>query len=150
MTKGVLYILLGVFLFSCKSDYDYSKYYHIHKDGWSYSDTLSYNLETGIPVQDFDLFISIRYNENYQFNNLWLKFISDTLIERVDIPLFDKTGKPLGKGSGSIYTKTILWKDLKLDSNGYKTLMVQNMRINPLKDISEVGLLLKKKEKKIK
>ena len=144
--KLIAIALFCMFFYSCKSEYSYSKFITIDKDGWSYADTLSYEIPIDTAVQNYELYISVRYSEDYQFNNLWLKFVSDSIIERVDVPLFDKTGLALGKCSGSICTQTILWKDLHATTANYTTRVIQNMRKNPLENISELGLLIKKKE----
>lgn len=142
--KVLIWILLiSSAISACKKDFDYSKYYTIKDQKLSYSDTLKYSF---IPTttKNYRVYLSIRYSDIYQFNNLWCKISDDRGLFRVDIPLFDKMGKPLGKCTGGVCTQTVLWKESRFAANDTVQWSVnQNMRVNPLENISEIGIIVK-------
>lgn len=137
----VCIIFLLSFLSCQKSEFDYAVYMPVQE--FDYRDTLQYQYvskENG----EKEVFLSVRYTNDYEFNNLWLKIEEHGQEERVDIPLFDKTGKPFGKSSGGLITQTVQWKNATLsegDSLSFR--ITQNMRVNPLKFITEVGVLVR-------
>ncbi len=145
MNKYTVLLLISILMYSCSSDkYDYSEYHTISQKTFKNTDTLKYEF-TSPSDNDFKLYWSVRYSDEYEFSNLWLRINDGSKIVRVEIPLFDKTGKPLGQCTGGICTQTILWKAQKLNEmDSLKFEVNQNMRKNTLEYVSEVGLLLKK------
>jgi len=144
INKYIVILLGSIIMSSCNSnDFDYSEYRTINQQKFKYSDTLKYEFA---PLADstYKLYLSVRYSDLYEFSNLWLRIHQGDKIVRVEIPLFDKTGKPLGECTGGICTKTILWKLQNFNNQDtVKWNVVQNMRKDPLESISEVGLLIK-------
>lgn len=143
INKYIVILLASIVLYSCNlNDFDYSQYRTVNQQKFNYSDTLKYEF---LPVVDssYNLFLSVRYSDLYEFSNLWLKIKDETKTVRVEIPLFDKTGKPLGNCTGGICTKTIFWKTQAFNQDTVRWEVVQNMRKNPLESISEVGIIVK-------
>lgn len=134
--------LISLLVCSCdKGDFDYSKYYTVKGQQLLYTDTMEYGF---IPKENntYSLYLSVRYSDEYEFSNVWWKVTDKDITQRVEVPLFDKAGKPLGQCTGGLCTQTILWKKAELlrqDTLNVK--IVQNMRRNPLNYISEVGLI---------
>lgn len=141
-----LALLCSIFVLnSCeKSNHEFIGFESIDGRAWSYLDTAHFT----VPITNtdtFNLFVSIRHEKEYEFRNVWLKIKEGENTSRVDVPLYDVHGVPLGKCSGSLCTQTILWK--KITRTAGDTLqysVVQNMRKDPLEKISEVGLTLDK------
>lgn len=135
-------VLISLLFCSCdKGDFDYSKYYTVKGQELLYTDTLKYGF---IPDESstYNLYLSVRYSDEYEFSNVWWKIAAEDTVQRVEVPLFDKTGKPLGKCTGGLCTQTVLWKKTKLAAlDTLNVKIVQNMRKNPLNYISEVGLI---------
>lgn len=145
--KYIVLPLASIIMSSCNStDFDYSEYHTIKQQKFQYSDTLKYEF---IPLVDssYNLYWSVRYSDLYEFSNLWLRIKDGNKIVRVEVPLFDKTGKPLGQCTGGVCTQTILWKTQTFNSQDtVKWEVSQNMRKNPIESISEVGLIIKGKD----
>lgn len=134
--------LISILTCSCnKGDFDYSKYYTVKGQKLLYTDTLEYDFVPEASKQ-YSLYISVRYSEEYEFSNAWWKLLYKDNIKRVEVPLFDKVGRPLGKCTGGLCTQTVLWEKLELSKQDtMRVKIVQNMRKNPLNYISEVGLI---------
>lgn len=126
-----------------EGDFEYSKFHTLSGQEINYKDTLRYEF---VPTHDstYKYFISVRYTDQYEFSNIWLKSIIDGEMARIDIPLFDITGKPLGQCTGGVCTQTIFWKEeASKIGDTIRIELMQNMRKNPLQYISEVGLTIK-------
>lgn len=124
-------------------DFEYSQYYTAKGQELGYQDTLKFEF---VPKKDslHQLYVSVRYTDQYEFSNIWLKSYHGEESARINIPLFDKFGKPLGDCTGGLCTQTILWKEQQLTSEDTVRInFVQNMRKSPLKNISEVGLIVR-------
>ncbi len=150
MIRGKAFITAvsaSLLLFACsKGDFDYSQYHTVKGQKLKYSDTLQY---TFIPAEakKYELAISVRYTDGYEFSNIWWKILDNEGLHRVEMPLFDKAGKPLGACTGGVCTQTVLWKSIDAvagDTLNYQ--LLQNMRRNPLNNISEVGLIINSKK----
>lgn len=145
INKYLVILLASIVMTSCNSnDFDYSEYRTIKQQKFNYSDTLKYEFA---PLADtsYKLYWSVRYSDLYEFSNIWLRVNDGKKIVRVEVPLFDKAGKPLGNCTGGVCTRTILWKEQVYKSmDTVKLDVVQNMRKNPLESISEVGLIVKR------
>ncbi|MCO5232687.1 MAG: gliding motility lipoprotein GldH [Chitinophagales bacterium] len=139
-----LLIFLSYWLCSCShGDFDYSQYYTINEQQFSYSDTLKYSFMPQ-EAKPYKIFLSVRYTDQYEFSNLWLKVIEKESASRININLFDNTGTPLGKCTGGVCTQTVFWKSVNLkDKDTTQYNIVQNMRKSPLGYISEVGMIIK-------
>lgn len=124
-------------------DFEYSQYYTAKGQELGYQDTLKFEF---VPKKDslHQLYVSVRYTDQYEFSNIWLKSYHGEESARINIPLFDKFGKPLGDCTGGLCTQTILWKEQQLTTDDTVRInFVQNMRKSPLKNISEVGLIVR-------
>lgn len=132
------------FLVSCdEGDFEYSKFHSLSGQKITYDDTLRFEYFVKKDTLH-QFYISIRYTDQYEFSNIWLKSLQEGQTSRIDIPLFDKFGQPLGQCTGGLCTQTIFWKEENLNSTDTVRIeMIQNMRKNPLLNISEVGLMIK-------
>lgn len=141
-------VFASLLLFACsKGDFDYSQFHTVKGQELRYSDTLQYAF---IPVEakKYEVAISVRYTDEYEFSNIWWKISDNKGLHRVEMPLFDKAGKPLGSCTGGVCTQMVLWKSIDAaegDTLNYR--IVQNMRRNPLNNISEVGLIINSNKK---
>lgn len=128
---------------SCSTGtHDHTQFLSIKGQTWDYKDTLSY--EFGIKdTAEYRISLSVRYEKEYEFSNIWIKANDGSINSRIELPLFNLNGQPLGKCSGGLCTQTLGWKDVQL--NGGDTIrlhIVQNMRKNPLRGVSEVGVII--------
>lgn len=99
-------------------------------------------------------YLIIRHTQAYPYCNLWLwlhiKIPGDTTTrkERINITLAEPTGKWMGRGMGEIYEQRMPLKlsdSTRIGKAGTYTISLeQNMRINPLPDVLNVGLRVEK------
>jgi gliding motility-associated lipoprotein GldH len=137
----------GLMMSSCNGDRIYEEYHGLKTGTWDVSDTVSFELnKLSIPNSTL---IGIKYTKDYEFRNLYLKYIlKDSLDQTVetkllDIPLFDsKTGKPLGEGYGSTFTK---YDTLPIESPYTSIHLLQYMRVEKLSGIETIGVKVVKK-----
>ena len=139
LVKVAVKIILVLLLTGCNDGYRYSKYQDVSVNNWKYSDTLIFDLpESKSPKK---LALGIRYTEQYKYSNFWVKVIEEDKSSRHSITLFDKEGKPTGKTLGTHNTVIIPLEDINSGKHTLK--VVQNMRENPIKGISAVGIMVK-------
>lgn len=139
-----LIIVLSIFsAVACISpSHDYARFETLKGQRWAYSDTLKFGFKSA-KAEKLRISLSVRYQKEYEFSNLWLKIIDKEGVSRVDIPLFDAEGAPLGKCSSRLCTQTISWKDVEVsESDSLYFSVVQNMRRDPLENISDFGLII--------
>lgn len=151
--KNLLVIfILFLFCTACEQKHFYNEYKAVNVNAWKSTDTLTYDVDIKDVKAVYDIVISVRYQNNYEFSNLWLSILnsSDNTNEplRFEMPLFKKDGKPYGEKSGSLYTQAIHFKkQFTFSKAGKNTLkIVQLMRKDPLDGISDVGVIIDKKQ----
>lgn len=150
MKNFLIIFITTLFCIACEQKHFYNEYKPVDVNAWKSTDTLSYLFDVKDINASYDLSISIRYQNNYEFSNIWLS-ISDIIdaekTVRFNVPLFKKDGKPYGEKSGSLYTQTMPFqKQIKFSKAGkYNIKLVQLMRKDPLDGISDVGIIIDKK-----
>ena len=139
---GILF--LALILASCSDDRAFEEFKAIGNESWQEQDTISFSLDLSQKETGPQL-IGVRFNEAYQFSNLYVRYISrdssGVILDNklLNIPLFDsKTGSPLGKGFGDTFTKfdtlPFQYKD------GIATLsIIQYMRKEEIKGVEAIG-----------
>ena len=152
--KSRLFLFLSVFglAASCNSDRVFEEYKGMAELHWKVADTVSFGVQTMEPDVTQPL-LGIRYNDTYPFHNLYVRYLlSDTLGNTVmdsllNIHLFDaKSGKPLGKGFGNVYTKYDSLPQVALPADvPVSVRFVQYMREEELEGIEAVGLKISSK-----
>lgn len=151
-------LVLSLFFYGCVSSPYYQKEYSIQGNGWdnNFSPSFKFDItDTSVP---YKMQFLIRHTEAYPFGNIWLianvKKPGDTVFEktRVEIPLAEPTGKWLGRGMGEVWEQRM---PLSLQSNDtlfttpgtWEIQLEQNMRVNPLPEVLQVGLRVEKELK---
>lgn len=147
----VFFLLMGL-PFACNQERIFEEYEGIESPHWTISDTVSFHLNPENSEQVISA-IGIKYNENYEFHNLYVKyFLIDSLglileDSLINIELFDtKSGNPLGNGFGNVFTKydTLPLRELS-DNQHLKVKFLQYMRTDQLQGIEAVGLKIVQK-----
>ncbi|MCB0699352.1 MAG: gliding motility lipoprotein GldH [Chitinophagaceae bacterium] len=144
---------------SCiKSPY-YQKEYTIPNYKWDYNNPSSFKFEISDTNALYNLYFLVRHTEAYPYSNIWLMIYTkkpgDTTFtpSRIEVPLAEPTGKWLGRGMGEI------WEQRMPISHDGDTAMLrkegtweikfaQDMRMNPLPEVLQVGLRIEKKAKR--
>lgn len=112
-------ILLGLLLAtSCLNPGKSEKRYQSVGKAWSSKNTLTFEISdvSDFRTQRFDIFILLRNNEFYPFNNIFLiAKIRDSLnvfsVDTLEYLMANKQGKWLGKGYTSIKESRLIFKE---------------------------------------
>jgi gliding motility-associated lipoprotein GldH len=141
--KLVVIAILLFGCFSCNQNRVYEEYVGIASSEWEMTDTLSFDVGKNISA-DANI-IAIKYNLDYPYRNLYLRYILKDHLGRniknelINVSLFESTtGKPLGKGYGSVFTT---YDTLRFDPTTQfsKIQIIQNMRVDYLEGIETIG-----------
>ena len=164
MPKRIKAILLTLFLYnillSCDSKAVFDEYQTLPNQ-WQKENALSFTFEAPDTTENYNLYINLRNNKDYQFNNLYVitgleypngKIYVDTLEYRMAAP----DGVLLGQGFSDV-KENKLWykgfnKPFKFNESGTYTFKVeQAMRkygdvegLSELQGVSEVGFRVEK------
>ncbi|MEX2592136.1 MAG: gliding motility lipoprotein GldH [Anditalea sp.] len=140
------------FFHACNSDRIFEDYLGMESLTWAISDTVSFEL-TPVNTEQTVSTIGIRYNDSFEFHNLYVRFLLKDSIGQhladslINIDLFDsKTGKPLGDGFGNVFTKyDTLPLTQVFENQKIKVQFIQYMRKDNLQGIEAVGLKIIRK-----
>jgi len=147
-------IILAGFSGCLPSPY-YQKDVVVPQYAWGYSFQPSFRFEIADTTALYNLYFIIRHTEAYPFSNIWMwvytKQPGDTsyMRSRIEIPLAEPSGKWLGRGMGEIWEQRmpITRNDNPMQFNRpgvYEIKLEQNMRINPLPEVLQIGLRVEK------
>ncbi len=148
LTFPVLILLLFFTLVSCGNDSLYENHNEFSTGFWQKDNLQSFEVQID-DSQNHSIFYHLRYTTDYDYCNSYVnyKIFSPTgkiLVQKMKLDtLFDcKTGKPLGEGFGSIYTKEFeLEQNFDFSEKGkYKIELEQMMRKDSLEGIQTVGI----------
>jgi len=122
-------------------------YNAIPKQNWTYVNPVKATLNVTDSTQAYNIYVNFRHTADYKYANIWLRFHiigpnQKDVPVRQEFQLAMPDGQWLGTGSGNLFTYQLIYKqNYKFASTGKYTLIVeQNMRDNPLKAISDVGI----------
>ncbi len=153
--RKLLILLFVVFgLYSCIEKDAYNQYYSIENNVWKANNVVEFNIEITDTVFQNNIFINIRNNKDYAFNNLFL--ISQIefpdgyrVVDTLEYEMTDRLGNFLGSGYTDIKENKLFYKE-KARFNQYGNYLIkveQAMRKNgniqgldSLKGITDVGL----------
>lgn len=148
----LFFLFIAGLLFSCDPKRVYDKYENI-PNGWNKDSVIAFNLQNLDSLQDYNLFINVRNNNDFGFSNLFLitqiqfpqgKVITDTLEYRMATP----SGEWLGTGFGDVKENKLWYREnVRFDEPGeYKVFIQHAMRrsrseegIENLEGITDVG-----------
>ncbi|MBE7178321.1 MAG: gliding motility lipoprotein GldH [Mucilaginibacter polytrichastri] len=146
--KHIAYLLLLVFFSACRDDkrvVDESRPLNNHT--WSYSDKMRFDVKITDASKPYDLYLNLRHTPYYAYSNFFaiIHQISPEKKRysmRFEFKLAQPDGEWLGQGSGNLYSHQIVFrKNYKFPKAGtYRIDIEQNMRDNPLKEITDAGL----------
>lgn len=156
MYRSLLAIIVISCLFAgCLPAPYYQKEIVIPQNTWTYAFKPAFTFDITDTTTGYQPFFLIRHTQAYPYCNLWvwvyIKSPGDTVEkkERMNVVLAEATGKWLGRGMGEIYEQRLAIKfsdSVRFNRKGtYKVSMEQNMRINPLPEVMNVGFRLEKK-----
>ena len=149
---SIIITLLFALFISCEHNNIASSHYiNIGADGIKQSEEYLFsNLSDTLAINEnkkHDLLISIRYSDLCKFSTLPLEIEygslnSDSISKKsIDIRLFDKNGKPFGKGKFGFYESTVPFiSDIFIDPSFFISLYTKQASIS---GINSIGVILK-------
>ncbi|HMR17753.1 MAG TPA: gliding motility lipoprotein GldH [Sphingobacterium sp.] len=140
------------FLASCTDSAYFEQNKAVKNRSWEYSEIPEFTVNITDNGAKYDIFINLRHAGGYDFSNLFVLLhqkgpqLLDTAY-RKEIPLAELDGRWLGRSAGTLYeVQYLAHNDFVFPDTGvYTFALEQNMRQNPLKDVADVGIKLKKK-----
>ncbi len=143
-----IFLSFTVLLFvSCDEGTIKDVFVNIPNSNWSYDRPIKTVVDITDPSKPYTISINFRHTEDYRYANIWVRVSiigpsKKKITERKEFQLALQDGEWLGKGSGNLYSYQLVFKEaFKFDSEGKYTFIIeQNMRDNPLKYVSDVGL----------
>ncbi len=118
---------------------------------WSYANKIKYDVEIKDTSVLYNLYLNLRVTGDYKYANMFV-LISQNIAGtkpvaiRYEFKLANPDGEWTGKGTGNIYSYQTLFKpQYKFPARGvYHFELEQNMRDNPLHEVSDVGIRVAK------
>lgn len=118
---------------------------------WAYANLVKYNVNITDETAAYNLYFNLRVSGDYKYANIFVLLHTSgpgqkpTLV-RYELKLAKPDGEWLGSGSGSLYSFQIPFKGhYHFPARGtYHFAIEQNMRDNPLRQVSDVGLRIEK------
>ncbi len=159
--KNNKFLLLLVFLtllVSCDSKQIFDEYRTLESGEWEINTPITYQFTVKDTLANKNLFLNIRNNNDYEFNNLFLitkmNFPDgNNIIDTLEYDMADKTGNFLGEGFSEIKENKLFYKEhILFPAKGdYSLEVFQAMRkngevegIQKLKGIIGVGFRIEK------
>jgi len=153
-----LYIVIficAISLAGCIPSPYYQKQYAVPGNAWQYAFNPSFTFSISDTAALYNLSFLVRHTEAYPYSNIWLwvyiKQPGKDSFERsrIEIPLAETSGKWMGRGMGELWEQSM---PITTNSSAmmfgkpgvYEIKFEQNMRVNPLPEILQVGLRVEK------
>ena len=118
---------------------------------WSYVNRAKFDCKIDDESAAYNLYLNLRVTDNYKYANLFVLIYQSSggdkaKVTRYEVKLATHDGQWLGKGSGNLYSYQVPFKTgYKFPAKGnYHFEIEQNMRDNPLHEVSDVGLRVEK------
>lgn len=156
--KNSALILLGsILLFSCDKKRVYDEYKSVG-NSWDKDSIVTFNLPELDSTKRYNLFVNLRANNDYKFNNLFLIVSLElpngfTKVDTLEYQMADPDGTLLGNGFSDIKESKLFYKENVRFRSKYKVHIKQAVRENgkvpgvkDLDGITEVGFRIEKKE----
>lgn len=123
----------------------------LDKRNWSYTEKIRIPVKIESTDSSYNLYLNLRHTADYKYSNIFLliHIISPQgkkSTERREFKLALPDGEWLGSGSGNRYSYQIKFKEkYKFPEKGtYIIELEQNMRDNPLDQVTDAGIRVEK------
>ena len=158
-TNSLLFILLVLTIFSCDKNRVFDEYKTVGSS-WNRDSIVKFDLPKLVPTDRYNLFINIRNNDNYPFNNLFLLVSLENpeglvKVDTLEYAMANPDGTLLGEGFTDTKENKLFYKENTLfDKKGlYKISIRQATRqvgkvtgVKELEGISEIGFRIEQSE----
>ena len=123
----------------------------IVNNNWAYDNKIKYPVKVENADITYNLYFNLRVTADYKYSNIFILVHEagpgmQPSTVRYEFPLANAAGEWYGAGSGNIYTYQVPFKKgYRFPAGGtYVFEIEQNMRDNPLREVSDVGLRVEK------
>jgi len=150
--------LISICCLSACTDNDvFFQYKKIPSQGWNKDSVLVFDFTISNSALPYNIYVNIRNTSEYPYQNFWL-FIKKSVAnpdgtfvvvatDTVECYLADERGKWLGSGAGATYEMPLLIEtNVLLEQKSYRYELIQGMRNDILRGITDVGLRVEKVE----
>jgi gliding motility-associated lipoprotein GldH len=157
LKNSILVLLVSILFFSCDKKRVFDEYKSVGS-AWHKDSILTFDLPILDSTKQYDLFINVRDNNNYQFNNLFLIVSTEkpngyTKVDTLEYQMAEPDGTLLGQGFSDIKESKLFYKENVKFKGKYKVNIKQAVResgkvsgVTQLEGITEVGLRIEKKD----
>ncbi|GAB3931141.1 hypothetical protein GCM10028827_27450 [Mucilaginibacter myungsuensis] len=118
---------------------------------WGYVNDIKEHVTITDNSVPYNFYFNVRVTGDYKYSNMFVLLHTTgpgmkPHVMRYELKLADVTGKWLGSGTGGVYAYQIPFKQgFRFPTKGtYNFLIEQNMRDNPLHEVSDIGLRVEK------
>ncbi|MBG6063578.1 gliding motility-associated lipoprotein GldH [Flavobacterium sp. CG_9.1] len=155
--NSALLLLLVILFSSCDKKRVFDQYKSVGTT-WHKDSIVTFNLPELDSTKRYDLFVNLRTNNDYQYNNLFLIVALElpngfTKVDTLEYQMADPQGTLLGEGFSDIKESKLFYKENVRFRSKYKVHIKQAVRengkvpgVNALDGITEVGFRIEKKE----
>jgi gliding motility-associated lipoprotein GldH len=123
----------------------------VENHNWTYVNKFRYDVAIDDASSRYNICINLRVTGDYKYSNIFILLTQvdpdkKSTTTRFELKLADKDGAWLGEGSGNLYSFQLpVITKYKFPAKGTYTFYIeQNMRDNPLREVSDVGLRVEK------
>lgn len=147
----ILCLAAAAGLNGCEQTRVFDKNIPVAKSGWSYDEQKRFEVNINDTLTPYNLYINVRHTDEYPYNNIWLKMTTvfpDSSIKENNLNV--ELSSPTGEWTG-ICVDGICFNSVMMQSNfafrqkgKYTFILEQDMRLNPLPEILDIGLKVEK------
>jgi gliding motility-associated lipoprotein GldH len=123
----------------------------ISHHNWAYTNKVKFTVTIDDAQLTYNLYLNLRVTGDYKYSNMFVMVQQTnpdkkTAATRYEVKLANPDGEWLGEGTGNLYSYQTLFKqNYKFPQKGTYTFQIeQNMRDNPLREVSDVGIRVEK------
>ncbi|GGF27431.1 gliding motility lipoprotein GldH [Flavobacterium limi] len=156
--SGIL-LLAAILLFSCDKKRVFDEYKSVGS-AWHKDSIVTFDLPVLDSTKRYDLFVNVRDNNNYPFNNLFLIVAIEmpngfTKVDTLEYQMANPDGTLLGNGFSDIKESKLYLKENVKFRGKYKVHIKQAVRqsgkipgVQELEGITDVGFRIEQKDQK--
>ena len=153
--NSALLLLVAILFFSCDKKRVFDEYKSVGS-AWNKDSIVSFNLPELDSTKRYNLFVTLRDNNNYPFNNLFLIVGIEmpngfTKVDTLEYQMANLDGSLMGDGFSDIKENKLFYKEKVRFRGKYKVNIKQAVRENgkvpgvtALEGITEVGFRIEK------
>ena len=155
--NSAILFLATTLLFSCDKKRVFDEYKAVGS-GWNKDSVVSFDLPELDSTKRYNLFVNLRDNNNYQFNNIFLIVALETQsgftkVDTLEYQMANPDGSLLGDGFTDIKESKLFYKENVRFKGKYKVHIKQAVRetgkipgVTVLDGITDIGFRIEKKE----